>query len=909
MIFGRRTSVNEAEEQWKGEKCSRTMRQSFHRALTTCRAPLPPGKKYVAVQFLTKERIFYVVDTKGKGQDVFEEATKHLNTQDVELFGLAFYQDGDYIFIDLNLKVSKYAVRSWKTHNYGIGNDGQPLLILHMRIRYYVDCHLLISEKVVRHHYYLQLRENVKTYSQALSEEKSFLLAALALQADLGNYQQEKHKNRYFEIKNYFPSWIIGKLGEAFIIRFIPALHKDNAGLSRGEAQVGYIKEASEMTAPHNLHFYRMKRKKGKVWNCVWLGIRASGIHIYEQQEPENVKSLLSTFLWCDIAKLQFEKKKFEIISEGSPEYRRFTYLVQREELAKYLLWICRTTHHFHMANQSRVADLKKLELEGGKPYREAYIYTDKMDQALEKKQNTFQKSKLENSSINLNGTTENLLTEKSLKSVSTKMSGMSWSPVALLEGCRVDGHHSMETLPLLNGCQLSTEIKYKSQSISCFSDRSLTPVKVNGSPSHLWNPVFGSASTTPTSTLMSRSSCASNSTCSSLSLVSGSTIKAGNSWLKCDSFEELPVKEKTLHKMCISTFMDKHVRTASVYDAVTYATSSLETPASKRSEVKRTPSLGNQRTCIAQKPHRHYAQMASRGRTRIGVSSLSRDQRLPPESRICGSEPNLYVPPRLDPTPSRSEINLNAVGNSKQSLPDICNDLLENADFPCIPPPPAYRNDEGSPPLMLTSQVLSSGLSPQILDAHPDLRSTQSSPPDVLDMQQLRQRSRDLDLPLISALCNDRSLLMLPKTVPTCSRQRHLGSKDPLRFNRATSLPNGDNADTLLPNSRPISWHVDSGFVLNWHETSRKPCSASWDNGIKSHPQYPVIVPTTSNLPSTILTSFGKTPVKPIRSIQESCSSDSYRLNKNQMIPIKLLAGSLGATPNGRLYHKGSSS
>lgn len=52
-------------------------------------------------------------------------------------------------------------------------------------------------------------------------------------------------------------------------------------------------------------------------------------------------------------------------MSEGSPDYRRFTYFAQTEELAKNLLWICRTTHHFHMANQSRVADLKKLELDG----------------------------------------------------------------------------------------------------------------------------------------------------------------------------------------------------------------------------------------------------------------------------------------------------------------------------------------------------------------------------------------------------------------------------------------------------------------------------------------------------------------------------------------------------------------
>lgn len=1057
MIFGRKTSTSEADEQWKGEKCLSTMRQSFHRALTTCRAPLPPGKKYVAVQFLTKELIFYVVDAKGKGQEVFDEASKHLGLSDAELFGLAFYQDGDYVFIDLNLKVSKYAVRSWKTHTNGIGGDGQPLLVLHMRIKYYVDCHLLINEKVVRHHYYLQLRENVKNYVQPLSEEKSFLLAALALQADLGNYNEDKHKNRYFEIYNYFPAWIVKKIGEDFIVRNIPALHKDNAGLSRGEAQVGYIKEASDITAPHNLHFYKMRRKKGKVWGNVWLGIADSGIHIYE--EVENTKSLLSTFSWCDIAKLHFEKKKFEILSEGSPEYRRFTYFVQSEDLAKHLLWICRMTHHFHMANQSRVADLKKLELDGGKPYREAYIYTDIFDQAREKKQNTLQKNKLmkskvENCTINFNSNGDNSIIEKSLKPMNMKMSGMPWNNSNCLEnGQSVSSHNLMEVLPLTNGCKFSSDIKYKSQSIPCLPDRSLTPYSASVdscSSGQLWCPTSNSEYTTPTSTLMSRSSCTSNtdSTCSSLSLTSSSTLKVGSTsrcsndgsrWVKCDSFEELPLKdsEKVVQKMCISTFVDKHVQTASVYDAVTqkpdiprnhqyssssyipvssaqtnitYASSSLEAPSSSKIiDVKRSPSFNvcatdgtahshHYRPCapshIIHKPYRQYVANAqqSHGRTatRIGVSSLSRDQRLPLSLYndrpilACGSEPNLYAPlndySHLENAVmslktrwlqrnlnSRSEMCLNVLGNHAQngvlnaktcvpdsrsrqlSLPDVCNEMAEGEiDFPCIPPPPAYRNEgtngfnssEGNSNSNSNFTVSASKLKSQNKSPHLSLTqldkeiSSNQSSTDVLDIHQLRQRSRDLDLPLISALCNDRSLLMLPKTVPTCSRQRHMGSNDRTRFSRTTSLPNGDGLDAMLINSgRPISWHVDSSQVPHWSEVS-KPCSASWDYSIRTHnpisdentkPRTCSVdsgirthiplndvgrrVPVPS-LPPTILTSFVKTPVKQTRNMRDqSSASDSYRYDKSQMIPMKLLAGSLGSIPNGRLYQKGLSS
>lgn len=151
----------------------------------------------------------------------------------------------------------------------------------------------------------------------------------------------------------------------------------------------------------------------------------------------------------------------------------------------------------------------------------------------------------------------------------------------------------------------------------------------------------------------------------------------------------------------------------------------------------------------------------------------------------------------------------------------------------------------------------------------------------------------------------------MLPKTVPTCSRQRHLGNKDPLRFSRTTSLPNGDITDiSFLNGGQPVSWHVESGQPPVWTDTNHS--SSSWDNGIKARlpPPAPMrIEKTIQSLPPTILTSFGKTPVKPLRSLQDQCSSENYRYNKNQMIPTKLLAGSLAGLSNGRLYQKGSSS
>lgn len=52
------------------------------------------GKKY-NIGIVTK-LLFYILQAKGKGQEVFEEASKHLGLLDTELFGLAFFQGKIY---------------------------------------------------------------------------------------------------------------------------------------------------------------------------------------------------------------------------------------------------------------------------------------------------------------------------------------------------------------------------------------------------------------------------------------------------------------------------------------------------------------------------------------------------------------------------------------------------------------------------------------------------------------------------------------------------------------------------------------------------------------------------------------------------------------------------------------------
>ena len=265
----------------------------------------------------------------------------------------------------------------------------------------------------------------------ALSEERAFLLASYALQADYGNYtgalQGSEH---YFTPGHYFPAWVVDRLGVEYISRHLPTLHLDHAGMSKSEAQSMYIKEASDAMAPHNFHLYPLTVKKGGGGGGgghgtplvsgvmttttangggavpVWLAITISGIAIYGEeisgrggnhnsstisttsaadhssssrsQLPQPaiaaLKTRISFFPWSDIGKLSFEKKKFEIRSTG-PQGRKFVYHSASEEISRHLLWFSRASHQFHLMVQQKMKEMLKREAEiSRRKYRESCI-------------------------------------------------------------------------------------------------------------------------------------------------------------------------------------------------------------------------------------------------------------------------------------------------------------------------------------------------------------------------------------------------------------------------------------------------------------------------------------------------------------------------------------------------------
>ena len=75
---------------------------------------------------------------------------------------------------------------------------------------------------------------------------------------------------------------LITRLGVDALLSAMPAAHRENTDMPPGEAEMAYIREASSMEAPHNLHLYRLKRRKSDPTGTVLLGICPNGIELYQ---------------------------------------------------------------------------------------------------------------------------------------------------------------------------------------------------------------------------------------------------------------------------------------------------------------------------------------------------------------------------------------------------------------------------------------------------------------------------------------------------------------------------------------------------------------------------------------------------------------------------------------------------
>ncbi|XP_030627322.1 FERM domain-containing protein 6 [Chanos chanos] len=329
-------------------------------------------RRCVCVFLPNDDTLNVIVSVKTLCQELLVQVCDLLRLKDCHLFGLSVIQNNEHIYMELGQKLSKYCPKEWKREaSKGIDQFGPPMII-HFRAQYYVENGRLISDRVARYYYYWHLRKQVLQSQCIQREEAYFLLAAFALQADLGNFKRNKHFGKYFEPEAYFPPWVIAKRGRDYILRHIPNMHKDQFALTASEAQLKYIKE-SALLDDVAVHYYRLYKDKKDVEASLTLGLTLRGIQIF--QNVGSVRQLLYDFPWTNVGKLVFVGKKFEILPDGLPSARKLIYYTGCPMRSRHLLQLLSNSHRLYMNLQPVLKQVRRLEEnEEKKQYRESYI-------------------------------------------------------------------------------------------------------------------------------------------------------------------------------------------------------------------------------------------------------------------------------------------------------------------------------------------------------------------------------------------------------------------------------------------------------------------------------------------------------------------------------------------------------
>nr|XP_009942420.1 PREDICTED: FERM domain-containing protein 1 [Opisthocomus hoazin] len=315
------------------------------------------------------------VVVKATGQELFQQVCDLVKIKEPHFFGLSIVKNNEYVFMDLEQKLSKYFSKEWKKETTKGTEKFSPPFVAFFRVQYYVENGRVISDKVARQLYYCHLKEQVLMSRCNHKEEIYFLLAAYSLQADLGNYREKVHAGKYFEPQAYFPQWIIAKRGSDYILKHAPEMHREQQGLSAKEAVLKFIKESC-LLEDVPVHFYRLQKDKKEDRPTVILGLTLRGMHIY--QEVNHVRQLLYDFPWSHIGKLAFLGKKFEIQPDGLPSARKLVYYTGCPFRSRHLLQLLSNSHRLFLNIQPVLKQIRKLEeAEEKKRYRECYIRRD----------------------------------------------------------------------------------------------------------------------------------------------------------------------------------------------------------------------------------------------------------------------------------------------------------------------------------------------------------------------------------------------------------------------------------------------------------------------------------------------------------------------------------------------------
>ncbi|XP_063748697.1 tyrosine-protein phosphatase non-receptor type 13 isoform X2 [Eleginops maclovinus] len=280
-------------------------------------------------------------EVKSRGGDVFDMIVAHSNLVEHFYFGLAYIDDNEFFFVDIDTKISKVAPDTWKK---------VPIttFVLFLRVKFFVK-DISNLHKQTRHLYYLQLRRDLLEDRLSCHEETALYLGALALQTECGDCMPEVYGRNYYRPDQYVSKSVLEKRALPYIQKELLRLHTNNAQMLVDEAELDFLKLCQQLPE-YGVFFHRVMREKKPLEGEIILGVCAKGVIVYEVKD--GCRSTSQTFYWRETATISSNRRKFTVESRGSK--KKYNFITERSKIATYLCNLCSAQHKFNNEMNSR---------------------------------------------------------------------------------------------------------------------------------------------------------------------------------------------------------------------------------------------------------------------------------------------------------------------------------------------------------------------------------------------------------------------------------------------------------------------------------------------------------------------------------------------------------------------------